>query len=511
MSEYINDNKRIAKNTLMLYIRMLLSVAVSLYTSRVILEILGIEDYGIYGVVGGVVAMFSFLNASMSGATSRFLAYEMGTGNSQQLKDTFSCALIIHIAIAFIVFLLAETIGLWFLCNKLVIPEGRMFAAHWVYQCSIISSMLTIIQVPYNSLIIAHERMEVYAYIEILNVVLKLLIVYALTIVDFDKLIIYAILVLTVSIIALFVYRIYCIRNFKESRFSILWNKDILRPMLSFTGWDFYGNLCVTARVQGTNFLINNFFGVIANAANGIATTVNSVISGFACNIITAFRPRIIKEYSQQKWEMMQSMIDNSIKFSILFLLMLSLPILFDTSFVIELWLGQVPEYVVPFIRLTLITNSIGIINSVIVIAVHATGNIKRLSYLTGTLYILALPVSYILLKLGCNVVSVYVVNLFSTMFIVAQNLWILKRQVKAISIVSIIRVIVISIIVSILSGICVWVFFINFEEGFLRLFIITLTDIISMLLFTYVIALSNSQREYVKNYLMRIINISNN
>ena len=188
MSDIINENKRIAKNTLMLYIRMLLSVVVSLYTSRVILDVLGVEDYGIYGVVGGVVAVFSFLNASMSGATSRFLTFEIGNGSGQRLKDTFSSAFIIHVVIALLVLLLAETIGLWFFCNKLVIPGERMYAAHWVYQCSVISLMLIIIQVPYNSLIIAHERMEVYAYIEILNVVLKLLIVFILTYVNFDKL-----------------------------------------------------------------------------------------------------------------------------------------------------------------------------------------------------------------------------------------------------------------------------------------------------------------------------------
>lgn len=509
MSEIINENKRIAKNTLMLYIRMLLSVVVSLYTSRVILEVLGVEDYGIYGVVGGVVAIFSFLNASMSGATSRFLTFEMGNGSEQQLKDTFSSAFIIHVVIALLVLLLAETIGLWFFCNKLVIPEERMYAAHWVYQCSVISSMLTIIQVPYNSLIIAHERMEVYAYIEILNVVLKLLIVYILSIVNFDKLIVYSILILTVSVISLFIYRIYCTRNFKEAHFYFVWNSSVLRPMLAFTGWDFYGNLCVTARLQGTNFLINNFFGVIANAANGIATTVNSVLSGFACNIITAFRPRIIKEYSQQKWDKMQSMMNNSIKFSILFLFMLSLPILFDTSFVIELWLGQVPEYVVPFIRLTIIINSIGLINSVLVIAIHATGNIKRLSYLTGTLYLLSLPVSYTLLRLGCNVVSVYVVNLFSTALIVIQNLCILKQQIKAICISSIIRVLIISVIVAILSGICLWVIYTNMEKGFIRLFTITISDIIFMSIFTYVIALSSDQREFVKKYVMNRLRIN--
>ena len=225
MQDTTSNNKRIAKNTIMLYIRMFISMLVGLYTSRVVLATLGVEDYGIYGVVGGVVGMMGFLNASMSGATSRFLTFELGRGDKERLAKTFSSALIVHIAIAIIVFILAETVGLWFLCNKLNIPEGRMEAAHWVYQFSILATMLSITQVPYNATIIAHEKMDVYAYMEILNVTLKLLIVYLLTIGDFDKLKLYAVLTFAVSLIIMMIYRIYCLRHFKESRFHWVWDK----------------------------------------------------------------------------------------------------------------------------------------------------------------------------------------------------------------------------------------------------------------------------------------------
>ena len=503
MTEISSNNKRIAKNTVMLYIRMLLSTVVSLYTSRVVLQVLGVEDYGIYGVVGGVVAMFSFLNSTMAGATSRFLTFEMGKGDKERLKDIFSSALIIHVGIALLVLILAETVGLWFLNNKLVIPEGRMGAAHWVYQCSILSTIFGITQVPYNALIISHERMGIYAYIEILNVSLKLLIVFLLTIFTIDKLKVYVVLVLTVSIIIRMIYRIYCMRNFSESHFSFTFKKDILKPMLSFSGWDFYGNMCVIVRKQGTNFLINNFFGVIANTASSIATTVSGVVSGFASNIIIAFRPRIIQSYSQGNWNEMQIMINNAIKFSALFLNMLTIPFLFETSFIIQLWLGQVPQYVEPLIRLTLIANCVENINSIIVIGIHATGRIKRISFLTGTLFLLTIPISFFLLRLGCNVETVYIVNVLSNIFIVSLNLWIIKKQIDNINILSIIKVIVLSMLITLLSVILILFIYKSMDEGFIRLIAISICDLITMLLFTYILGLDRKQRNSVNNYIL--------
>ncbi len=310
MSDQSANNKRIAKNTLMLYIRMLLSMVVSLYTSRVVLEVLGVEDYGIYGVVGGVVAMFSFLNSSMAGATSRFLTFEMGRGDEQRLKDTFSSALIIHIGIALVVFILAETVGLWFLNNKLVIPDGRMHAAHWVYQLSILGMFVSVTQVPYNASIIAHEKMDVYAYIELLNVFLKLGIVYLLTIGNFDKLILYAILVLAVNVLVAVTYRFYCVRYYEESHFRCVLNREVLKPMLGFSIWEILGHFGFTFRTQGTNMVLNMFFGVIINSAVGIATTVQNVLSLFTNNVLVAIKPQIIwivsvKRFTQIFWNLL--------------------------------------------------------------------------------------------------------------------------------------------------------------------------------------------------------------
>ncbi len=509
MSDRISNNKRIAKNTMMLYIRMLLSMVVSLYTSRVVLEVLGVEDYGIYGVVGGVVAMFSFLNSSMSGATSRFLTFEMGRGDAQRVRETFSSALIIHIGIALVVLLLAETVGMWFLCNKLVIPEGRMVAAHWVYQCSIISAMLGFTQVPYNASIIAHEKMDIYAYVEILNVSLKLLIVFLLKLVYNDKLIVYAVLMLAVSFVVMMVYRIYCMRNFAETKFRFVWKKEIFKPMLSFTGWDFYGNMCFTIRQQGSNFLINNFFGVVANASSSIATTVNSAISGLSSNIITAFRPRIIKSYSQQNWDEMQSMINNAIKFSTLFMLTLTVPVLFETSFIVQLWLGEIPKYVESFIRLTLLANCVGIINTVIVIGIHATGRIKRLSLLTGTLFMLTIPVSFFFLKLGYDAAVVYGISLVSNVLVVFSDIWILKNLIKEIRVLPILRVIANSVLIALCAIVLVSFVYRGLEVGFHRLVTITICDILIMIILIYIFALNKNQRSYVKDYILNKLHLN--
>lgn len=429
-----SNSKRIAKNALMLYVRMFLSMIVGLYTSRVVLNTLGVEDYGIYGVVGGVVSMMGFLNASMSGATSRFITFELGKGNTQQLKDTFSSAMIVHIGIAMVVFIVAETIGLWFLNNKLVIPENRMYAANWVYQLSIFSAMLGITQVPYNACIIAHERMGIYAYIEILNVSLKLLIVYLLLIGNFDKLILYAILTLAVSVIVIMTYRIYCIRNFSECHFHWIWDKKILKPLLSFSGWDLYGNISVTVRLQGTNFLINMFFGVILNTASSITSTIVGVITGLATNISNAFRPVIIKYYAAKQFYNMQDAMTNNAVFMLLIMGIPSIPLLIDTSFYINLWLETVPTYTDIFCRILIGTTLFGLINSVIVTGIHATGHVSLLSFISGSVYLLNIPTTYLIFKQNHAPEAAYFIQSISTIIVLVINSFIIKNLIPQLS-----------------------------------------------------------------------------
>ena len=430
MQDTTSNNKRIAKNTIMLYIRMFISMLVGLYTSRVVLATLGVEDYGIYGVVGGVVGMMGFLNASMSGATSRFLTFELGRGDKERLAKTFSSALIVHIGIAIVVLILAETVGLWFLSNKLNIPAERMQAAHWVYQLSILSAMFGITQVPYNAAIIAHEKMDVYAYVEILNVSLKLLIVYLLCIGNFDKLILYASLMLAVSILIMMVYRIYAIRQFPEAHFHWIWDKTYLRPLLSFSGWDLYGNACVIARQQGTNFLINIFYGVVFNAASGIATTVQGTISGLAFNIILAFRPQIIKQYAKGNVEDMSKLVGNAVCFTTILFGCMSIPLILETHYIMKAWLGVIPEKSEIFCQILLIASFLGLLNNIWNTCIHATGKIKEISIFSGTFFLISLPIIYVVFQFKAPVESAYLVFILSIVFVNVSNLLIIKKKI---------------------------------------------------------------------------------
>lgn len=490
----------------MLYIRMLLSIVVSLYTSRVVLNTLGVEDYGIYGVVGGVVAMFSFLNASMSGATSRFLTYEMGRGEMQRLRETFSSALIVHIIIAIIVFILAETVGLWFLIYKLVIPNERMLAAHVVYQLSILSTMVSITQVPYNAAIISHEKMDIYAYVELLNVTLKLVIIFLLPILGRDKLIVYASLVLVVSILIAFIYRFYCIRHYKESIFHFVYKKELLFPMLSFSSWNLYGNMSISWKQQGMNFLLNMFFGPALNAASSIATTMQGVIIGLAGNVMMAYRPQIIKNYATENFEKMNELIVMAIKFTLALFLMIAIPIYIKIDVILKLWLKIVPEYTVDFFRLIIISNIFDVINNIITISIHATGKIKQLSFISGSIHLISLIPMYIVLKMNYTPISIYVLLCLFSIFVLTSNLLILKHNMKTVKIVPILleslKIILFASIVFIFTNYID--FLLPLKSKFVKLLAVSFISVSFYILCFILFLLNNHQRLLLLKKIMK-------
>lgn len=434
MGNHTENTKRIAKNTLFLYVRKFLSMLVSLYTARVVLDTLGVEDYGISGVVGSVIGMMGFLNDSMSGATSRFLTYELGRGDMQRMKDTFATALIIHVCIALIVFLLAETIGLWFLENKLVIPEERMNAARIVYQVAVLSTMIGVCQVPYNACLVAHEKFDVYAYVDMLNVLLRLLIVYFLVIVNFDKLILWSFLGFAVSMLIITTYRFYCTKHFEESRFHFVLKREFIKPMLSFSGWDLYGNMSVMARTMGVSMLLNIFFGPVMNAAAGIATQVQSSIMGFSGNLVTALRPQLVKRYACKDFESMLGLLQNGIKMAFLLLSLFSIPLVCEANFVLQLWLGVVPNYTVIFCIYTLLFNFFANMSILLVCVIHATGNIKRPSFINGTLYLLVIPFSYVAYRLGCPPWFAFMFNVLSVIMGLLSNAWTIRLYIPSFS-----------------------------------------------------------------------------
>lgn len=455
MAEISSNSKRIARNTVALYVRMLLSTVVSLYTSRVVLQTLGVEDYGVYGVVGGIVAMFSFLNSTMAGATSRFMSFELGKGKEGRLRETFSSALTIHIGIALIVLVLSETIGLWFLCNKLVIPEGRMAAAHWVFQFSILSMVVSVTQVPYNAMIISHEKMDVYAYVELLHVFLKLGIVYLLLIGNFDKLILYAFLVLVVHIIVAMTYRIYCIKHYNESHFVPHVNKEVTKGILSFSVYNLIGNMGSVVNNQGTAFVINIFFGVVYNAAASIAMTISGVVTGFASNVMTAFRPQIIKSYANNDITRFQSLILWAIKSILLIYSFVAIPAGFAIKEVLSLWLVEVPEYADVFCRLLLVSIFFEVFRYVIIMGIHATGIVKLVSLSSGITFCLNPLIVFFLFKYGCSPSYAYVSVIGVNFILSILDLLILKHNESNISlkviVLTSIRVIVVVFIVALL------------------------------------------------------------
>ena len=505
-----NDNvgdRRIVKNAVMLYIRMFLTMVVGLYTSRVVLAVLGVEDYGTYGVVGGIVAMIGFLNSSMSGATSRFLTFELGKGDKKRLADTFSSALIIHIGIALLVLLLAETVGLWFLNNKLVIPEGRMPAAQWVYQLSIASAMLWITQAPYNATIIAHERMDVYAYVEILNVTLKLAIVYLLSIGNFDKLILYAVLVFLVSVLIRMIYRIYCIRHYQESHLHWVWDKTILKPMLVYSGWNLYGALCLTTRQQGTNFLINIFFGVVFNAASSVATTIQGVVKGFTYSSTMAFRPQIIKNYAQGSYNEMMRLMKSAMSLCIFLSLLVSLPLYVEINYVMDLWLVNPPVMAVEFVRLLIVSAFFALITLIFTIGIEATGYNRQMNIYTGTIFMLTIPVMYVFFKMGFGVLYSYYCILGANILIFLSNMVICKHLVPSLRLTDYMWLFLKSALVIVLSVLPAIYIVRHYNASFMRLIANTLVILCLCSALSYWLVLDQSSRSFVRQKLQSVVN----
>lgn len=430
-SQSQSNNTQIAKNTIFLYFRMILLMLVSLYTSRVVLSTLGIDDYGIYNVVGGFIGMFAFLNGAMAGCTQRFITIALGKGDEQNLKKVFSTCVITHGMIALIVFILAETIGLWFVLEKLVIPENRMTAAMVVYQCSIVSTMVMIMSFPYNADIIAHEKMSAFAYISIFEAFANLGVVYLLYIGLFDKLAFYAVLLLIVKVSVIVVYRIYCKRHFVESVFRWLFDKRLLKEILSFTGWNLWGGIAGTLMGQGINVLLNMFFGPAVNAARGVAVQVQSAVQMFATNFQTALNPQMMKSYASGELQAMHMLLFRSAKFTFMLLLCLMLPLMLEIDFVLGLWLKQVPEYTNVFVCFMLCISMIDAVSNPFMTASAATGKVKVYQSVVGGILLMIVPIAYVTLRLGAEPYAVFVVHFSVAVFAFVARLTIVKRLIN--------------------------------------------------------------------------------
>lgn len=424
----MSDHKRIAKNTIFLYIRMLLLMLVSLYTSRVVLAVLGVEDYGIYNVVGGIVVLFTFINNSMVTSTQRYLNYELGRDDSLQAQRVFSISLNIHVLIALLIFLLSDTVGLWLLNTTIKYPESRAFAVQVIYQLSILTTCARIVRAPYHAAIIAHERMSFYAYLSIFEAGLQLGVVFLLKAFDFDRLILYGALLCLVTIITNVCYYLYCRKSFVICKYRLYNDKSLYRQLLSFSGWSLFGGVANMGASQGLNMLLNVFFGVTVNAAMGIANQVNSAVSSFVQNFQTAFNPQIVKSYAVGDISGFINLILSTSKYSFILLFIIALPIYICCPEVLSVWLTEVPEGAVSFCRLMLIFSLLDALQGPLWFSVQATGKIRTYQILMSFMILSNLPIAYLCLKQGLSPNSALVVRCCVNLATLFVRLWYLRR-----------------------------------------------------------------------------------
>lgn len=501
-----SNNARIAKNTFMLYIRMFFMMAISLYTSRVVLNTLGVEDFGIYNVVGGIVAMFGFINSSMTSATQRYITYALGKNDTNKLKIVFATALQIHLLISVMIIVMGEVVGLLFLYNKLQIPPERMNAAFWVLQCSIVAAVIMIVSVPYNALIIAHERMSAFAYISIVEAVLKLAIVYVLLIFSMDKLILYAFLLLTVQLLVRLCYTRYCHRHFIESKYSKGWNGKLFKEMTTFAGWSFFGNFAFVLYTQGLNMLLNIFFGPVVNAARGIAVQVQGAVQSFAGNFQMAINPQITKNYASGNLSQMHNLMFRSARFSFYLLMYMTLPIMLEAHFVLVLWLKIVPDYTVVFVQLMLLITLLNPLASPCTIASQATGQVKRFQLIVGGILLLILPFSYLALKLGAPAYAVFIVHFIIEVVAVFARMLVLRNMIN-LPIVGYFREIYFPIILVSLASVVIPVLEHNYmDEGWLRLIVVGMTSVVTLSFSIYVLGLRGGEKAMVVEKVKQLI-----
>lgn len=501
MTTQSENTKRIAKNTLMLYMRMLFSMLVSLYTSRVVLNALGVEDYGIYNVVGGFVAMFSIVSSPLSSSASRFITFELGRRDFERLKKVFSTSLSTQIVLCLIIFILLETIGLWFLNTHLTIPSERMAAARYVFQFSVAAFMVGLLSVPYNACIIAHEHMNVYAYMGIADVLLRLCIVICIAYCPYitDRLIMYSFLLLLVGILVQAIYVWYCHNHFSECRSKIYFHKELFKDMGGFAVWNFIGCTAGLLKSQGVNILLNMFHGPVLNAARGIAVSVNTAIVQFAGNFMAALNPQITKSYAAADYDYMNKLVARGSRFSFYIMLLFIIPVVLETGFVLKLWLKGYPDFTVAFVRLTLFLSLIDILSNTLITLQTATGRIRNYQLAVGGMLMMNFPLSYLCLKASFSPESVYIVAIFVALCCLLLRLFFLTRMVKTFSAISYIKNVIVNVFaVSLLSSALPSMLCFFFPDGWMRFLIVLFVSFVCTGLVILYIGCSTSERKFI-------------
>ena len=506
MSSNHIDNKRIAKNTIFLYIRTLFVMVISLYTSRVVLATLGVEDYGVYQVVGGLVSMFSVISSSLSSAISRYITFEIGTGNTERLKKIFATSIVIQICIAVIVVIATEIIGLWFLHTKMQIPEGRMVAAEWVLQCSLLTFCINLLSIPYNACIIAHEHIKAFAYVSIVEVCLKLGVIFLISYSTIDRLILYAILLTILAAIIRLIYMKYCHKHFEESRTKLFFDKEIFKEMFGFSGWSFFNNTTFILNNQGVNMLMNVYSGVVVNAARGIALQVENSVLSFVNSFTTAIKPQITKSYAAGDLSSMHKLVCRGSKFSFFMMLIFALPIILEAEQIMKIWLVDVPEYTVIFVKLSLIMGLCDCMGSAGYTACIATGNIKNYSIIITSVGIIEFPLAWIFLALGYPPYSVYYTYIFVKVLVLIVRMFLMKRMVGLSVKMFIQEVFIPVILVSLVALILPSIVIAMINPSMIRLLFSILVSIISVSLSVLFLGMTKSERYMILSKINQLI-----
>lgn len=504
------SNKRIAQNTLYLYMRMVVMMIIGLYTSRVILNALGISDLGLMEVASSVVAMFTFLNSTLSGGTQRFLTFRLGEGNVVKLKQTFETAMTLHLILAFVILFFAETVGLWYIYNKLNIESGRFHAALWCYQLAIISTLVGIIQVPFNSALIAHEKMTMYAYMTIYSAVFKLLAAYIIQLFPFDRVIFYSTFCFFGSLFATFIYNWYCRKHFEECSFRFGYDKLIFKEMIGFSFWDTIGCLAAMAQGTGVNLVINSFCGTYVNGARGIATQANSWVMRFVDSFLTATKPQITKSYATNDYKRMGSLVCYSGQFGCYLILLLGIPLFIEIEYVINIWLGQCPAHTVAFMRIALFEAFFRTIGTPTITAMHATGHMKELNLSVGFVLLTILPISYLMFRLGSSPELVVLINVIPWIIVPFIRIFLLRKFTNNNFPVN--QYIKSTIIKTSLLAVFMFIppylvhYYLAGADNLFRLFMVVITSFVSSTIIIYILGLPVNLRRFVKSKIVEAI-----
>lgn len=500
MSDISENNKRIAKNTMMLYARMLLLMAIGLFTSRVNLQALGVDNYGINSVIAGFLAMFGIITSSMSNAISRFITVELGKGKLERLKQVFSTSISVQLFMGVLIVILIESFGVWFVNTKMQIPAGREVAAQWCLHCATITTFISLMSVPFNSAIVAHEKMSAFAYMTIVDALFKLAICYAIYISPFDKLVTFSVLGVFVSIITTSIYWIYCLRKFEETSFSLRFDNSLFREIWGFAGWNLFAQTAWILNTQGINMLMNLFFGVVVNAARGIAVQVNGIIQNFVNNFMMALNPQITKSYAAGDKESAFQLACRGCRFSFYIMLVLALPVMIESRQILHLWLGTPPAQADTFVVWTILSTLATLLGNTLVTLQMAHGDIKKYQLWITVFGCIPFPLTWLMFKLGAPSIVAYYIYVAVYWGLIFVRYYLVHGMTGIPAKMYLGGVVARTHLVALLSAVPPLVVFFMMPESVLRLLLVGTTSVLSSVLVIYAIGMNKAEQYFMRN-----------